>query len=93
MRFIEHARLARRTQPNDPTICVFAVLMAIGVALAGCATQPFVASGDQKSVQVDFYGDVSAAWPLARQYCAQYQRTAKLSDSGDGIAVFDCLGP
>jgi hypothetical protein len=71
-----------------------AALFIAGAALADCATpRPFVASGDSKSVQVDYYGDLSATWPLARQYCAGYQRTAKFSYSGDDIAVFDCVAP
>jgi hypothetical protein len=71
-----------------------AASIAVAAALAGCAApHPFVASGDQKSVQIDYYGDVSTTVPVARQYCAQYQRTARLAYSGDGIAVFDCLGP
>jgi hypothetical protein len=68
--------------------------LAVAAAMAGCeAPHPFVASGDTKSVQVDYYGDVSTAWPLARQYCTQHQRTAKFAYSGDGIAMFDCVAP
>jgi hypothetical protein len=68
------------------------LLLAAIVTLAGCAgPQPFVASGDAKTVQVNYSGDAGSAVPLAQRHCAGYDKAARLDYSGDGIAVFDCV--
>ena len=69
------------------------LLVLIAGAAACTASHPFVASGDAKSVQVNYSGDAAAAVPLAQRHCAGYGRTARLDYSGDGLAVFDCVGP
>jgi hypothetical protein len=72
----------------------FGALIAAGAALTACERpHAFIASTDEKSVQVNFYGDIAEAWPLARQYCGRYQRTPRLSytDATIGMAVFDCV--
>jgi hypothetical protein len=71
-----------------------ALLIVASAAMAGCGgPHPFVAEGDAKSVQVNYYGDVATTWPLARQHCARYERAPRLNYSGDGIAAFDCVAP
>src|SRR5579862_1341612 len=59
----------------NKAIATRALLLAATAALAGCSeSQPFIASGDAKSVQVNYSGDAASALPLARRHCAQYER-------------------
>lgn len=81
---------------NRP-IAILALMLAAGAAaaaLSGCtAPHPYVREGDEKSVEVAYGGDVASALPLARQHCAQFQRTARLVDPGVDLAIFDCVRP
>jgi len=72
--------------------CSAAVVFAAAL-LAGCtAAHPFVLGGDATSVQVGYVGDVAAAEPVARQYCATYGRTPRLEEAGGAVAYYDCVG-
>jgi hypothetical protein len=79
-------------RPGMTIIFRAAVRFMIAAGLAGCnAPHPYVDSADEKSVQIDYYGDVAATWPLARQQCARYALVPRLRFTGDGMAVFDCV--
>ena len=87
------ARL-RFCQNPDVGRLLFTGGLLLLTAAGGCTgSHPFVASGDAKSVQVNYSGDAAAAVPLAQRHCGGYGRAARLDYSGDGIAVFDCVGP
>ena len=76
-------------------ITVAGSLCALGIAVAalgGCtAPHPYISEGDQKSVAVAYGGRIDDALPLARQYCARFERTPKLVDSAPDVAYFDCV--
>ena len=52
---------------------------------------PFVREGDSSSVNVIYSGDVSDAWPVAKQHCAQYERVPQYVDAALGVASFRCV--
>ena len=67
-------------------------LAVAGAALSGCSTpHPYISEGDHKSVTVNYGGNIDSALPLARQYCARFERTPKLVDSGPDVAYFNCV--
>jgi hypothetical protein len=70
---------------------ILALTAAAGVLVGCTGPHPFIRSGDQKAVEVGYSGDISSAWPLARQHCAQYDRVARLADRGLDTADFDCV--
>lgn len=67
-------------------------LAVAAAAVSGCTgPQAFISQGDAKSVTVGFAGDIASAWPLARQYCAQFERVPHLADKDLDVAYFDCV--
>ena len=54
---------------------------------------PFVREGNADSVEISFSGDISNAMPLARKYCAQYERVPRYAMGALDGAVFDCVRP
>ncbi len=76
-------------------IAVLAPILALGIAgaiLSGCVRQhPFILKGDAKSVQVGYGTDVADALPVARKYCAQFDRAPRRTDYGDNVAYYDCV--
>ena len=73
-------------------VVAFLALGAVGATLGGCAgPHPYVSEGDDKSVAVNDGGNIESALPLARQYCARFERMPKLVDSGPDVAYFDCV--
>jgi hypothetical protein len=75
--------------PIVPRIAAFALLAALA---SGCtAPHPYVRTGDQSSVEIGYGGNIESAQPVARQFCAQFDRMAQLADVGPDIAYFDCV--
>lgn len=72
----------------------FALALAVaasGVVLAACSgPHPAVVEGDATSVEVRYAGDVGTTLPLAKEYCARYERVPRLVDPGLDIAIYDC---
>jgi hypothetical protein len=66
-------------------------LTALAVAGGCTAPHPFVNAGNQNAVEIGYGGNVESAQPLARQFCEQYDRTARLAQAGPDIAYFDCV--
>jgi hypothetical protein len=66
--------------------------LALGAALAGCFPhQDAVLHGDADWVAVNYVGDVADTLPLARQHCAQYERTPLLKSTKDNVANYACI--
>jgi hypothetical protein len=74
-----------------------AVLALAAAVLAGCMEHhPMIMESDVDSLRIGYAGDVAGTLPMARHYCAQYERVAHLIDSGAGNAYYKCekpLGP
>ena len=68
---------------------------ALGAAaLTGCAgPTATIRGGNANSVEINYAGDVARTLPLARQYCARYERVPRLADPGLDIAIYDCVQP
>ena len=70
--------------------------IAIGAlaALAGCV-QPKdrVVDGDGNHVTIQYYGDLDATLPLARQHCAQFERVPQRRASDVDTVTYDCTVP
>jgi hypothetical protein len=93
-----HPRPATEPVRRCVAAAAAAMLIASNVAaialLSGCITpHPFMLRGDAKSVEVEYYGDVASALPLARQHCAEYQLAPRFAFAGAGVANFDCVPP
>jgi hypothetical protein len=70
--------------------------VAFCVALAGCAEQPhnvIMMDGKAGGVVIQYYGDVDATLPLARQHCAAYERVPlrKSYSSEKNLVIYDCV--
>jgi hypothetical protein len=60
-------------------------------ALGGCLVgQPALQHGDEKSAEILYSGDVASTLPIAKRYCAGYERVARLVDTTPGIAYYAC---
>jgi hypothetical protein len=69
------------------------LLVLAGATLAGCVEpHPYIRSGNARSVEIGYGADVASTLPLARQHCAQFERTASLVNAGENIALYDCIG-
>lgn len=68
-----------------------AALLA-GAIVAGCAPrEDRVMAGNADTVAIRFSGDVRQTLPLARQYCAQYERVPQQRDINDDIVNYACI--
>ena len=71
---------------------LIAAIATASITLSGCgAARPFVKEGNAQSVEVGYYGDAAATLPLARQYCAQFERVPQLAEASLDVAYYDCL--
>jgi hypothetical protein len=72
--------------------------LAFCLALAGCA-QPYqnviMMDGKADGVVIQYYGDVNATLPLARQHCAAYERVpVRRSYSAEkNLVIYACTAP
>jgi len=74
------------------SIAAAALIAAVGTSGAACSgPHPSIRSGDANSVEVMYSGDVATALPLAREYCAGFERKAQLVDVGSDTASFSCV--
>jgi len=49
--------------------------------------------GDINQVRIQYYGDIDATLPLARQYCAQFERVPQRRDSDVDDVTYACIVP
>jgi len=78
---------------NNPLLATFRLLglSIAGGALVGCLVgQPALQKGDDKSAEILYSGDVASTLPIAKRYCAGYERVARLVDTTPGIAYYAC---
>jgi hypothetical protein len=71
-------------------------VIAIGAlaALAGCVeAKDHVMSGDGNQLTIQYYGDLDATMPLARQYCAQFERVPQRRDNDVDTVTYACVVP
>ena len=74
----------------------FAALRLLGMSLAGAVLggclvgQPALQHGDEKSAEILYSGDVASTLPIAKRYCAGYERVARLVDTTPGVAYYAC---
>jgi hypothetical protein len=80
-----------------PRLAGLGKALAAGVlaaALAGCLqAQNHVMTGDQNQVRIQYYGDIDATVPMARQYCAQFERVPQRRDSDVDSVTYACVVP
>lgn len=72
-------------------------LLALAVlgATVGCAqdTHNAIMQGNANEVVISYYGDLSKTEPLARQYCARYERDPVFLTSKENNAYYFCVAP
>jgi hypothetical protein len=71
------------------TNCIFLLLVG---TLAGCMSpKAFVREGDANSVEITYGGDVARTLPVARDYCARFERVAYLVRHDTELAEYQCV--
>jgi hypothetical protein len=65
-------------------------LFAIGGAVGGCVSKPFLSAGNATSAEVGYAGNLAAATEVAREHCARYDKVPRYLDSAENIAFFAC---
>jgi hypothetical protein len=70
--------------------------VAFYVALTGCEVphqNVIMLDGKASGVIIQYYGDVNATLPLARQHCAAYERVPvrKSYSSEKNLVIYDCV--
>jgi hypothetical protein len=70
------------------------VLMLVAL-LGGCAAAAHdsVMQGNASGVIINYSGDVAETLPLARQFCARYERVPVLHESRNDSAYYFCVKP
>jgi hypothetical protein len=76
------------------------VTLTFVTAVAGCAQQQqpqnvIMMDGKAEGVVIQYYGDVNATLPLARQHCAAYERVpVRRSYSAEkNLVIYACVAP
>ena len=67
--------------------------LTLGALLGACALphQDAAIQGNADGVIINYFGDVAETLPLARQHCAQYERTPVLRETQDNNAIYRCV--
>jgi hypothetical protein len=66
----------------------------LAAALGGCLqAQNHVMTGDENQVRIQYYGDIDATAPMARQYCAQFERVPQRRESDVDSVTYACIVP
>jgi hypothetical protein len=69
-------------------------LILCGGLCAGCASpRPFVLDADAERVEIGYAFDPAPTLPLARTYCAAYERVPRLLQVQQNIAYYQCYKP
>jgi hypothetical protein len=70
------------------------VLMLVAL-LGGCAVQSHstVMQGSASGVTISYFGNIAETLPLARQFCARYERVPVLHETKDENAYYFCVKP
>jgi hypothetical protein len=79
------------------TRCATGLLGLMLAALAGGCTgggaEDKIMQGTSGAVAISYVGDVADTMPLARQYCARYERVPVFLRAKDDNAYYYCLTP
>lgn len=69
--------------------------LMVAALVGGCATDAHdaIMEGTPNAVAISYAGDLSDTAPLARQYCARYERVPVFLRSADNRAYYYCLAP
>lgn len=69
--------------------------LTLAAMVGGCAAphHDTVMQGDANGVVVNYFGDVAETLPLARQFCARYERVPVLHGTRDENAYYFCVKP
>jgi hypothetical protein len=71
------------------------LMLMLAALLGGCAAQAHdtVMQGDANGVAINYSGDIAETLPLARQFCARYERVPVLHVTRDENAYYFCVKP
>ncbi len=71
------------------------LVSVLAAPIGGCAPlhQDTVMQGNANGVAINFVGDVAGTLPLARQFCARYERVPVLHETKDENAYYFCVKP
>ena len=68
-----------------------AATLALALGLVACfQVQPALRQGTPTSAEVSYAGEIQQSLPIAQRHCASFERTARLMDTGDGVAYYAC---
>jgi hypothetical protein len=69
------------------------LVSALAAPLGGCALPhpATVMQGNANGVAINFVGDVAETLPLARQFCARYERVPVLHETKEENAYYFCV--
>jgi len=71
-----------------------AVLVLVA-SIGGCTTPPHdaVMQGNVNGLAISYVGDIAETVPLARQFCARYERVPVLHETKEDNAYYFCVRP
>lgn len=70
------------------------LVSTLAVLSAGCVEHhDAVLQGNANGVTINYYGDVGETEPLARQFCARYERAPALHETKENNAYYFCVPP
>ncbi|HTW53721.1 MAG TPA: hypothetical protein VME45_17655 [Stellaceae bacterium] len=69
--------------------------LMLAALLGGCSAphRDTVMQGDANGVTVNYFGDLAETLPLARQFCARYERVPVLHETKNENAYYFCVKP
>jgi hypothetical protein len=70
-----------------------ALLVVLIIGGCGMPHHDTVMQGNANGVVINFVGDLAETEPLARQYCARYERVPVFRQKKDENAFYDCVPP
>ena len=77
-----------------PQMTIRFTVLAVACLLSGCAGGVKV-NGNDRGGMIDWFGsNEDAVWAAAQKHCAQYKKTAKVTNipiSANQAALFDCI--
>lgn len=69
-------------------------LVLLGCAVAGCSgPKPYLLYGDANGAAVGYASDPTATLPVAKAFCARYERLPRLLQAQENYAYYQCYKP
>lgn len=70
------------------------LLVLLAGLLAACSSpSAFLVTGDAKSADIAYRGDLAKATAIAKRHCARFERVPRLLGTTIGTAYFNCVRP